>query len=73
MNSRGDTFRYNGGSDEPGPVVVKLLATLQGIQRGKIEDKFGWNEEVKQVKKEDYIEGGAATKAVGGENIDKLP
>jgi branched-chain amino acid aminotransferase len=26
----------------PGPVCVKLLDTLRGIQQGKIEDKFGF-------------------------------
>ena len=30
------------GQEEPGPVCVKLLAYLKGIQLGKVEDKFGW-------------------------------
>lgn len=28
---------------KPGPVSTKLYETLQGIQYGDIEDKFGWN------------------------------
>jgi branched-chain amino acid aminotransferase len=28
--------------EEPGPVCVKLLTQLKGIQLGKVEDPFGW-------------------------------
>jgi branched-chain amino acid aminotransferase len=41
-------------SEEPGPVVVKLLATLKGIQAGKIEDTFGWNSKVEDVNAKKY-------------------
>ena len=47
MRSKGDKFTYRNESDEPGPLCVRLLTTLQNIQRGKVEDTFGWNEEVK--------------------------
>lgn len=40
--SKSDKTTYREGSDEPGPVCVKLLTTLKGIQQGKIEDKSGW-------------------------------
>lgn len=40
MRSRGDKFTFL--DEEPGPACMKLLTTLQGIQRGKMEDKFGW-------------------------------
>lgn len=40
MRSRNDKFTYL--DEEPGPLCMKLLTTLQGIQRGKIEDTFGW-------------------------------
>ena len=73
MKSKGDAFKYNGGSDEPGPVVVKLLETLQGIQRGKIQDTFGWNEEVKAEKRDDYVQGGARSSGVASGMVDKLP
>ncbi|KAF2749616.1 branched-chain amino acid aminotransferase II [Sporormia fimetaria CBS 119925] len=42
MKSRNDKFLYKDASKEPGPVCVKLLTTLKGIQLGKIEDKQGW-------------------------------
>jgi len=46
MKSKNDKIEYQGGGDEPGPACIKLLTTLQGIQRGKIEDKFGWTSKV---------------------------
>jgi len=70
MKSTNDTFKYNGGGDEPGPICVKLLQTLQGIQRGKIEDTFGWNEAVKDEGREKYMQQG---KGVNGGMVDKLP
>ena len=42
VRSRGDKFVYQGGGEEPGPVCVKLLTVLKGIQNGKVEDSFGW-------------------------------
>jgi branched-chain amino acid aminotransferase len=49
-NSRGETFSYiEPDSEEPGPVCVKLLTTLKGIQAGKIKDTFGWNSKVEEV------------------------
>lgn len=50
MKSKGDTFEYKGMDGEPGPVVVKLLTTLKGIQQGKIKDTFGWLHEVQEPK-----------------------
>lgn len=47
MRSKGDKIEYLKG-DEPGPVCLKLLKTLQGIQRGLVEDTFGWNERVER-------------------------
>jgi branched-chain amino acid aminotransferase len=31
---------------EPGPVCVKLLTTLKAVQQGKLEDKWGWLDQV---------------------------
>lgn len=28
--------------EDAGPVCIKLLTQLKGIQLGKVEDKFGW-------------------------------
>lgn len=30
------------GQEEAGPICLKVLAELKGIQLGKVEDKFGW-------------------------------
>ncbi|DAA74725.1 TPA_exp: Uncharacterized protein A8136_3041 [Trichophyton benhamiae CBS 112371] len=43
MKSKGDKFEYDAGAaGEGGEVFNKLIKTLQGIQLGEIEDKFGW-------------------------------
>ena len=32
-----------GDPDTPGPVITELYETLTGIQKGDLEDRFGWN------------------------------
>jgi branched-chain amino acid aminotransferase len=59
-------------SEEPGPVCLKLLTTLKGIQFGKIKDTFGWNSKVEEVDVKKYA-AGEQTNGVNGENVDKLP
>lgn len=72
MESKGDKFEYQNGSDEPGPVCVKLLTTLKGIQLGKIKDEFGWLDRVE--KPEGYVNGSAGNgDANGDDNVDRLP
>lgn len=71
MQSRNDTFKYQGGGDEPGPACVKLLTTLKGIQQGKIKDTFGWLENVKETRREDYQSSGGDERINGV--VDKLP
>ncbi|KAL1588482.1 hypothetical protein WHR41_02999 [Cladosporium halotolerans] len=73
MRSRNDKFEFQNGSDEPGPVCVKFLEQLQGIQRGKIQDQFGWCDDVKQYTagKDYQTEGGAA--GVNGAGEAKIP
>ena len=72
-NSRNETFSYiQADSEEPGPICLKLLTTLKGIQLGKIKDTFGWNFQVKELEKSKYA-AGEQTNGVNGENIDKLP
>lgn len=46
MKTKEDRFEYL--RDEPGPIFVKLLSTLKDIQLGKLEDTFGWREQVKE-------------------------
>ncbi|RMZ86813.1 hypothetical protein DV736_g5960, partial [Chaetothyriales sp. CBS 134916] len=44
LKSKNDKYEYPVGKDNgPGPVTEQLLATLKGIQQGKVDDKFGWN------------------------------
>lgn len=72
MESKGDKFEYQNGSDEPGPVCVKLLTMLKGIQLGKIKDEFGWLDRVE--KPEGYVNGSAGNGDVNGDdNVDRLP
>ncbi|KAF2429895.1 branched-chain-amino-acid aminotransferase [Tothia fuscella] len=48
MKSRNDTFTYLKDDNEPGPICMKLLSTLKGIQQGKIKDTFGWLNRVEE-------------------------
>ncbi|OCK80424.1 branched-chain amino acid aminotransferase II [Lepidopterella palustris CBS 459.81] len=75
LESAGDKFVYQNGSDEPGPVCVKLLTTLKGIQQGKIKDTFGWLDEVKDPKgwANGAVEHGNGVAANGEGNVDQLP
>jgi len=73
MRSRNDKFVYQNNSDEPGPANTKLIQTLQGIQRGKIDDSFGWNATVQEPKKGEYETEEENTNGVGHEMVDKLP
>lgn len=50
MKSKNEKFLYRDGKDEYGPVCLKLLRTLQGIQLGKIKDTFGWLQYVGEPK-----------------------
>jgi branched-chain amino acid aminotransferase len=59
-------------TEEPGPVCIKLLTTLKGIQQSKIKDTFGWNSLVEEMDIQKYATG-EQTNGVNGANIDKLP
>ena len=59
-------------SEEPGPICLKLLTTLKGIQLGKIKDTFGWNSKVEEVDVGKYA-AGEQTNGFSRENIDTLP
>ncbi|KAF2242771.1 branched-chain amino acid aminotransferase II [Trematosphaeria pertusa] len=68
LESKNEKFSYRNGSDEPGPACVKLLATLKGIQQGKIEDKQGW------LFKVDKPEQWGKNRVNGAEEtVDQLP
>ncbi|KAF2094034.1 branched-chain amino acid aminotransferase [Rhizodiscina lignyota] len=74
MESRGDKFVYQNDSEELGPVVSKLLATLKGIQQAKIKDTFGWIYTVNDPKEfaEQQNASHEVTNGYNG-NVDKLP
>jgi branched-chain amino acid aminotransferase len=46
------TITYLKGTDG-GPLCIKLLSTLKGVQQGKVPDQWGWLDTV--VKPENYI------------------
>lgn len=72
-NSSGDNFSYiPEDSDESGPICIKLLTTLKGIQAGKIKDTFGWNSKVEEVDIKNYA-AGETTNGVNGKSVDSLP
>lgn len=71
MESKGEKISYKDAAEEPGPVCVKLLTTLKGIQLGKIEDKQGWRIQVE--KPAIWAKGSSNGHANGEESIDELP
>ncbi|KAK5123872.1 hypothetical protein LTR85_002068 [Meristemomyces frigidus] len=73
MRSRDDKFEYQGGGDEPGPVVVKLLAQLKGIQSGKVKDQFGWCQPVRAYEEGEYENDAVKTNGVNGHAPGQLP
>lgn len=75
MQSKNDIFKYQGGGDEPGPAVIKLLAQLKGIQQGKVKDEFGWVEQVRAYKPEEYAHDGTGevNGAASGQTPNELP
>ncbi|KAK7555886.1 aminotransferase [Phyllosticta citricarpa] len=70
MRSKGDKFEYIEG-DEPGPACIRLLTALQGIQRGKLEDNFGWRDTIQEAK--GYKMKGLDSSNGKADSIDKLP
>jgi branched-chain amino acid aminotransferase len=72
--SKNETFTYmDAGADgDPGPACVKLLSTLKGIQQGKIEDKWGWLDAVKEPA-DFQRRNPEAQKKSNGITVDNLP
>lgn len=75
--SKDDKIEFLKG-EEPGPICMKLLKTLQGMQRGEVEDVFGWCEKVVEPKGYEKSEvSQASSKAqnvhgkVGGAEFDQ--
>lgn len=59
MRSKNHEFKFQGGGDEPGPAVIRLLGELKGIQQGKVKDSFGWVEAVREYSPKEYAVGTA--------------
>lgn len=68
MRSKNDLFTYQGGGDEPGPVVQKLLEQLKAIQQGRVKDPHGWREPVREYRKGEYVVEGEEVNGVDGVN-----
>lgn len=51
MPSQGEHLVFQNDSEQPGPVISKLLAELKGIQQGKIKDPANWCHEVQDPSK----------------------
>lgn len=65
LESTGDQFSYPAAANDPGPVCVKLLATLKGIQQGKIEDSNRWLFKVQRPEQFGKVETNGSAKTVG--------
>ena len=71
MRSKGAKFTYLDETNEPGPLCLKLLTTLKGIQQGKINDQFGW---LDYVKEPEGFQKKPVTNGVDlNGSVDKLP
>lgn len=74
MRSRNLYVKYQNGGDEPGPVIVKLLAQLKGLQQGKVKDTFNWTEAVSAYEAgKDYEQEGVDSNGPNGKIISQLP
>lgn len=77
MRSKNDKIEYMGhekaSEGEPGPVILKLLTTLKGIQQGKVEDKFGWLDSVQAPPSKFGAAEKNETNGVGNGHVDGLP
>lgn len=60
--------------DDAGPVCVKLLQTLKGVQLGKISDQWGWCDRV--AKPENFVRRNHTQNGLNGvheKGVDELP
>lgn len=60
------------GDEEPGPLCVKLLSQLQGIQLGKLKDEFGWRFEVTEEDGKRVAGEAAAGNGTATQTVDQL-
>ena len=59
------------GVEDAGPLCLRLLTQLKGIQVGKVDDKFGWRVEVSEEDGKKVV--GTASNGNGEEQtVDQL-
>jgi branched-chain amino acid aminotransferase len=58
--------------DDAGPVCIKLLSTLKGVQLGKVPDQWGWCDRVQEpanfLRRNESQNG-----RIHDESVDELP
>jgi branched-chain amino acid aminotransferase len=57
--------------EDAGPICLKLLSQLKGIQLGKVDDEFGWNVKVTE-QDGTSIEGRPQATNGNGQTIDQM-
>ncbi len=62
------------GQDDAGPICLKLLAQLKGIQLGKVQDTFGWSFPVSEEDGKKVVggESGNGANGLNGRSVDQL-
>ena len=73
MKSRNERFEYAGMMDDkPGPICSQLAQTLQDIQRGKTNDQFSWNLQVKATP-QGFVTGSTGSADHDNQTVDNIP
>lgn len=69
--SKGDeTVTYIPDSQEDaGPLCLKLLTQLKGIQAGKVDDKFGWCAKLSEADRRKALGHEVVTNGTNGEDV----
>jgi branched-chain amino acid aminotransferase len=71
--SNGDKFTFLTGEDA-GPICLKLLTTLKGVQQGKVADQWGWLDRVPEPDHSTFKKRNAECQnGVNGNHVDALP
>lgn len=68
-----ETVTYIPSSQEDaGPLCIKLLTQLKGIQLGKVEDQFGWCFRVEEADGRKVAPEDSSSKDTNGQTVDQL-
>ena len=55
--STSEKFAFQTGGDQPGPRSMQLAGALKDIQKGRVEDEFGWCMRVQAAESDSKIRG----------------